>query len=230
MNRADRRGLRVEPDSLAGSISFTSTVRILDISLSGMAVEAESPLILGQDYTFRLGEDGEQQIDLKGKVQWCRLRRTERLPDDEVRAIYSAGLKFLDVLSDRQAELSEFIESRITMAVDRRIFGRFEIADHPVIRLTSDRHFEVKKINLAGMLVETDFPFNANAEFTVEVNLQGETFRTLARVRNVEAIETGETERYTLGLEFVEPLEKERERLSQFIKRFAPEETDGSAD
>ena len=64
---------------------------VCDVSDSGLGVEARDKLLIGVDYIFRL-RIRQDSIKLPGRVEWCRLIRTQRTEDGEVVPVYRAGV------------------------------------------------------------------------------------------------------------------------------------------
>lgn len=73
--------------------------RLLNMSVSGMAVESNRGLPVGGSWVFRIG-NGAFAYDIPGKVRWCRLDRTVRV-SEEVRPIYRTGVAFDSRLTGR---------------------------------------------------------------------------------------------------------------------------------
>ncbi len=67
--------------------------RVLNMSLGGLAIETTTALRIGGSYSFR-AEIHEHSLEIEAQIRWCRLARTLRTGDDEVRAIFRAGVCF----------------------------------------------------------------------------------------------------------------------------------------
>jgi len=204
MAREARRFRRYDVADVRGSLLLSLDARILNMSLTGMAIETGSVLKVGGDYWLRLSQDGNP-LRFKTKVQWCQLVRNERDAAGEVRAVYQAGLDFRDGLDDNARQVLSFLEKHIVVEVDQRLTGRFHRA-HPQTAAIAVRHdFEVRRLSLGGMMVET--VWDPALDSTVEVELQtGATVvRTRAKVRSVlPAIgDPGGPPVFAVGLEFL---------------------------
>ncbi|MEO6323347.1 MAG: PilZ domain-containing protein, partial [Thermoanaerobaculia bacterium] len=88
-----RRFRRHELDAVQGSVLFRLEVKVLNLSLSGMAAETTEQLKLGKVYALKLGGEGE--LVVPSTVRWCRLVGTQRRRSDgELMNVYRAGLTF----------------------------------------------------------------------------------------------------------------------------------------
>ena len=57
-----------------------------------MAIETRNTLIVGRCYSFRIRQ-GDQQVDVEGRVMWCVLVRSERHGQDR-EPVFRAGIQF----------------------------------------------------------------------------------------------------------------------------------------
>jgi len=88
-----RRHRRYDVDGVQGSLLYSLDARILNMSLTGMAIETTSFLKTGGQYWLRV-PTGDTQIRFKADVRWCHLVRNERNAAGEMRAVYQAGIDF----------------------------------------------------------------------------------------------------------------------------------------
>src|SRR6188768_1499676 len=103
MGREARRFRRYDVAEVRGSLLLSLDARILNMSLTGMAIETGSVLKVGGDYWLRLSQEGAP-LRFKTNVKWCHLVRNERSSAGDVRAVYQAGLDFRDGLDDNARE------------------------------------------------------------------------------------------------------------------------------
>jgi hypothetical protein len=83
--------------------------RVINMSLSGLALESSTGLRIGSRYTFRMVLR-EHPFTIKGEVRWCRLTRTVEKRPGEVVPIFRAGLAFnrpLELFSEGGLQNSE---------------------------------------------------------------------------------------------------------------------------
>ncbi len=98
--RENRQNLRWTLKDVRVDVPVPS--KLVNMSVTGMAVESNRGLPVGGSWVFRVGTDA-WTYDIPGKVCWCRLERTIRV-DDDVRPVYRTGVEFDDKLSGKAFE------------------------------------------------------------------------------------------------------------------------------
>ncbi len=88
--KGNRENHRWSLDNITVEVPVPS--RLLNMSVSGMAVESNRGLPVGGSWVFRIG-NGSFAYDIPGKVRWCRLNRTVKIAE-EIRPIYRTGVAF----------------------------------------------------------------------------------------------------------------------------------------
>jgi len=96
-SRDNRENLRWTPKEVRVEVPMPS--KLVNMSISGMAVESNRGLPVGGSWIFRVGTDAIA-YEIPGKICWCRLQRTVKI-DGEVRPIYRTGVEFDDLLSGK---------------------------------------------------------------------------------------------------------------------------------
>ena len=77
--------------------------KVINLSLSGLALESSSGLRTGSRHTFRMAL-GERHYSIEAEVRWCRLRRTVDQRPGEVLPIFQTGLELsrpLELFAER---------------------------------------------------------------------------------------------------------------------------------
>lgn len=212
-----RRGNRYPVHDVTGSLLFHAEARILNLSISGMAVESTSPLRIGRTYTTKLRR-GEHSLALQGRVMWCRLRSTRKAGSGEVVPVYTAGIEFEGVLSEEAEELLTFLRESAVVSLETRINGRFEVEGDSAVALDSNHDFQVKLLSTTGMLVVTDLAPEVGSVFTLEVRLDGTSLHTRGRVAYVEpAADDPSGATRQLGIEFLDLSPEGRKAVEAFV-------------
>lgn len=85
--------------SVHARMALASRVKILDISLGGLSLEADKRLNIGREYTLHIEYEGKK-VAIKGSIMWSVL--TESQGDNKGNAIpiYRAGMKFSHIPKD----------------------------------------------------------------------------------------------------------------------------------
>lgn len=217
MERNNRRHKRYELEGVQGTLAYNLDAKVLNVSLTGMAIETRTMLKVGGNYHLKIAREGEP-LRVKADVRWCHLVRTERLENGEVTPLYKAGIDFRSILDDKARQMLQFIEENIVVELDQRLFGRFHLAGDSSVDLDTDEEFTVRKISLSGMLIETGFTPRADQEFEIEIRPNGEPIEARIRVANVRQV-SGEESRTEAGVEFLELGDVDRRRLEKVIER-----------
>ncbi len=212
-----RRHTRYEVEGIEGSFVFSLDVRVVNLSVSGMAVETSGRLNLGRSYSFKL-RDGDAEVAIPGRVVWCVLGHTRRAAGGEVAPVYRAGVEFDNVLTDKAQVLVRLIEENAAVRLEKRVFGRFKLEAGEGVSVASQVDFTVRKLSLSGMLVETDFPVTKDSRFPLELRLEDEVVSAIGRVAYVEPQgQQKGREVAHLGFEFIELSKPARVALERFI-------------
>ncbi len=212
-----RRHRRYEVEGVNGSLTFAVDVKIVNLSLEGMAIETGRRLNVNTDYSVRL-KQGDEHLELTGKIVWSTLTRTVKTPEGDIKPVYRAGIRFVDVLDEKSRSIISFIENNRIVTLEKRILGRFKInSGNALLKYPQD--YIVKRLSLSGMLIETELPLEPEDQVEMSLRLpdNGELNFT-GRVANVQPRE-GEGEFYRIGVEFLDLDQKNREILTNYLKQ-----------
>jgi hypothetical protein len=201
-------------------MTFASEVEIVNMSLSGVALKLDRRLNIGSEYTLKL-EVNERTLAVKGVIVWSALDDRRRNAKGEDVLVYSAGMKFTDVLTQRLIELVTFIDQN-KLIEEKRLGGlRFYIDAPGKALLDVPRPYHVKVISIRGMLIEADYSLELEARCPMEMTMrEGEPpLQFTGRVAFCgPAAGDG---RFQLGIEFLELTNADRQRLDAFIQFLA---------
>jgi hypothetical protein len=224
MGRQDnRRHPRFEVQDVRGTFLCDLEVRLLNLSLAGMAVATSTALTVGKRYSFNLTK-GERVIRVTGTVAWCVLRTTRPRPGEDVVPVYHAGVHFEDVLTERAQALRDLIDDSGVFEVSTRVFGRFRLDTGCQVTIDSQVQFRVRKISLGGMLVETALAAELNSVFPLELALPTGSLVADGRVAFVEFGTSGARNAPNLlGIEFRDTSAEDLTPLRSFLSTLSGE-------
>jgi len=213
-----RRAPRFDVDDVTGSLTLALDVRVRNVSISGMAVETSAQLTVGHRYRFRL-RYGETDLPLSGRVSWSFLASTRRNEEGEIEPVYRAGIEFEDMLTDKARQLMKLLEERAVLGVHERVFGRFPVTLPGGIELDRGAEFQVRRISLSGMLIESRIVPQKDEQFDAELKIGDRILPVRLRVAYVELLDRqGEDgARARAGVEFIDPGPEIREAIERFL-------------
>jgi c-di-GMP-binding flagellar brake protein YcgR len=195
-------------------------VKLLDISLGGASILTDRRLAMGSEYSLKIQGD-EGSIKLKGLVIWEELADSRKNPNGEVTPLYRAGIRFKSALTDKGAEILDFMGDTIdTTPPQSRLKGlRVKIInDRTKAILDFHKAHTVKTIGMGGMLIETGQAMQEESKFRMQLLLPEEKRPVVFVGRVASCLETaGKKASYDVGVEFLDMPEKDRARLKEFI-------------
>ena len=212
-----RRHKRYDTQDVHGKLAYNLDARVLNISLTGMAIETSTLLKVGEDYSLKIPRP-EGPLKVQADVKWCHLVRTERTDSGDVVSVYQAGIDFRSILDDKARQMLQFIEENVVVDLEKRLFGRFHLDDGDrSVDLDKDEEFRVRKISLSGMLIETELRPTPEAVYDIELRFNGSKIDTRVRIAHVREHKTGEG-LAEVGVEFQELADDARAELEHFIE------------
>jgi hypothetical protein len=216
--RERRRSPRHPVRDVKGTLHLSSEAKILNMSLTGMAVETDAQMKVGRTYALTLRHGDEPSLRMSGSVVWCHLRGLRRGDAGETKTVYEAGICFDEALTDQHGELARMLETTAVIAVEKRISGRFKVDVPEPVSVSSDYHFVVKTISTVGLLIETEASPPLATTLEIEVNLRDHTVRARGRVAHVRELSSSDGGRRSqIGVEFVDVSDEERKTIEEFI-------------
>lgn len=215
MEQERRRFKRYKIPEVTGSLLFECRGQLVNVSLSGIAVECPHPLVVDRTYRFDISFD-EQQLDLAGRVVWCQ---------GSEESGFRAGLEFLDIWTPEAHQLLKLIQTKVLADLDTRLVRRFQSQSPGTVELKTDYDFLVKCISLSGMEIETEVWPPVDEVYTLELSLRDSTLALRGRIANVRHDNPRVNPLYQVGIEFEELTDQSKATLDAFIEReLAPHE------
>ncbi len=194
-----RRFKRYDVAGIEGTLVLNFEARVLNMSLTGLSLSTHTALRSGTRYALRVpSEKGEMRFH--ATVRWCRLVGTEKDARDGFVPVYHAGLDFRDELDAQARELLSFIEAHVVVELERRLAGRFTVAEDTALEVGARSDFVARRLSLSGMLIESDLVPEKGALLQVEVRHDRHPWQARARVAYVGPRSGGGAE---LGIEFI---------------------------
>ncbi len=213
-----RRAARYPVRDVRGKLVLTASAKILNMSLTGMAVESNANLRIGRSYMLRLTHGDAAGPELSGNVVWCHLKAARPVDTGDTAPVYEAGLQFDHMLTGTANELLSFLRATAILTMQQRLMGRFRVSLEESVDLNAECEFVVKTLSGSGMLIETDVSPEPEAFFDVRLYLPDATLFPRCRVAFARDVGEQDKRRITaVGVEFVELAAPDRDRLDAFI-------------
>lgn len=216
-NKEKRRFKRYNVDSIHGNMIFSSDVNIVNISIDGVAIETTKRLNLDKEYSLKV-RFKDVMLNLKGLVVWSVLSHTVTKKTGEVLPVYKAGLRFTNVLNDKSSNLLKFIDENKIESIERRMVGvRFKVRNDNGAIIDYPYEYHIKKISLAGMLIETANLFVADSRHDMEIYINSRVLAIAGRIVNCVEHKTNNVVRYDTGVEFMKISDEDRNYLKGYL-------------
>ncbi len=220
-NRRRHKRYKLDIVEINGRMSLADKVKIIDISLGGIAVKADRRLNIGREYVIRL-EDKGRSIDVRGIVVRSELSGIEERDKGEQVSIYTAGMLFKE---GQVPKITEFLNSiaenrkkEAPVAFDRRLTVRFNITAPGEQTLSFPAQFTVREISLSGMLIRTDQKLAQESMIPMALSLNADSHVTFnGRVASCRSTEYLGQPHYEIGVAFSDLTEKDRALIQAFI-------------
>ncbi len=227
-NRRHKR-ITVEAMDINGKMTLASSVKVHDISMSGVALMADRRFEIGREYSLTIELRGKN-LSLNGIVVWSVLSELRAGLRGEMIPIYKAGIKFTDVTAEGAVELTNFIEGQMPRELHKPSGYRQNQRTLPDVPQKSTKKFpetyEGKKISLRGITIESRHELEIENRLHMEIFLTGnKAVNFLGKVAFCLMTVAGNEVRYDIGIEFLDMTQKDREKLKEFIAMSDP--TDG---
>jgi len=216
--RERRRSARHVVRDVKGTLHLAADAKIMNMSLTGMAVETDSPLRVGKKYSLGIRHGEGLSLRLSGVVVWCQVRSLRRGASADSKPVYAAGIQFDDALTETASDLARILRATAVIAVEKRISGRFSVDLPEPVNLNATYPFEVKTISTVGLLIETELLPPRDAVIDLDVDLHGYRLRARGRVAHTSEV-TGASGATAsrVGVEFLDLLQEDRKAVEAFI-------------
>jgi hypothetical protein len=217
---------RVRLDMLQanGRLTFATEVKLLDISMSGVSLQADQRLNMGVKYVLQLKDRGGP-LSVKGVVVWSRLSGTRLELKGDVIPLYAAGMNFIDLSENKVAGLRSFIADNMTSEIPaggRKPDVRFHIKAKGKAILNYPADYGVRTIRVDGMLIESDHALEIESTIPLELSLHGTgSVNFLGRIVFCRETERNGMTRYKSGIEFIDLADGDKEIIEAFVDYLA---------
>jgi hypothetical protein len=211
-----RTDKRYAVEGVRGNVYYLSDLNVINISIDGAAIETTNRLEVNGEYRFRIDYKGTP-LSVNGFVTWSKLTRSEKRRSGELIPIYKAGVKFVGIMEKKADTLMNFIEENKVRTPERRSGVRYKLVASDNIKVAYPYGYDLKKISLSGMEIETEHPLAPDSTHDMEFWLNEGTVNMKGRIVTRVAIPLKNITKYIMGVEFIEISDEDRELLKHFI-------------
>ena len=210
---------RYAVEGVHGNVLHPSDLVILNMSIDGAAIETTKRLDINREYTFKIKHKGAI-VSFRGLVVWSLLTNREIRDTNKIIPVYRAGIRFTDTLNEKGNQLIDFIEENKITSLERRVVGvRFKIDAPQNLKIEYPYKYEVKKMSLSGMLVETVYPLKINSRYHVEIFIEKSIVEVIGRVAYCEEVNPRNADKkFNIGIEFIKMTAEKRDLIRKFLK------------
>ncbi len=127
-------------------------VKVLNMSLTGLAIEAQLSLPIGGRHVLTLRHEADM-IQVEAEVQWCRPAQPELTLLGEVPSRWEIGLDFSRALDEQAQELLGFLQHNVVIEVGPGFRGRLWMAEESTE--SGSHEFELEQLSFSDVLIET---------------------------------------------------------------------------
>lgn len=226
-NRRQHKRYKVDVMEINGRMVLAKSVKILDISIGGVCLQTEKNLYVGGEYALQMEGKGKV-LTIRGSIAWALLIGSSVDSRGDIIPVYKAGMKFIDVSSEKMNEIVNFIEDHkrdVDKVVDlyspsgRRLYVRIGIEDPEKAVLNYHGGYKVKSLSLTGMLIESEHSMEIESKLSMEITpTENSCIKFLGRVASCLLIKNKDIEHYDIGVEFIEMSENDRKILVELIR------------
>jgi c-di-GMP-binding flagellar brake protein YcgR len=214
----------VEKMDINSKMIFTTEIEVSNISVGGACIKTTKSLKIGGNYLIRF-EDQKMKLPLKFAVVWEKLSESIKNPKGESIPVYSAGIKFLDLTSDKLVQLKDFIrisgipEEKMESDEYSPIALRFTIQSNEKAVMNYPEAYRVKQISQGGILVEADYELQTDINYPMAIFIPGDKqpVKFNGRIASCNDTPDKEPKSFNIGIEFLNMSETDKERLNSFL-------------
>lgn len=213
-------------DGVSGEMVISEEVKIVNISIGGIALNVHRKLTVGKEYVLNLYANNEA-ISVSAEMTRFHLSGWKTNAKGNNVPLYLVGMAFKNVSPKRGKEIAEFIYNHEIDGVKidtgsrlsgTRLFARVRIDSSDKHRLNLQTRYRVKVLSMGGMLIESEESANLNNMVHMKIYLpEDRSISSLGRIVSCRTMGVA-PEHYDMGIEFIEMSEEDREKLKTFLQ------------
>jgi Domain of unknown function (DUF4388)/PilZ domain len=225
-DRRRYRRFKVEGAEVNGEMLYVKEVKVLDMSIGGIALETDRQVKIGKEYLLNL-QDQDKTIAVKVVVVRSTLLQSKADGSGDVIPLYFVGMQFINLSDEKINEIVQFIDNhkvgvhpvvKTNGRMEQRKSNRFQMNVDGKTVLNFQELYKVKVISLNGMLIESSHLLDIEDRLYMKIYLtQDKMIDFVGRVASCSEKGEGDRKRYDIGIEFIEISEEHTEILKKFF-------------
>lgn len=219
---SDRRMYdRFSVNNVNGKMLLASYVKVIDISGSGVCIEADRRLNLNTSYSLTLEKDA-CVLKLTGDVIRSTISGSRMNEEGESVPVYNAAIRFNNNMKHSAEEILEFVNQTMKTRQTRFDSLRFAIDSNEYATMDCPITCKVKNITFGGLLIETTHPFEKGNDYQMKIMLDDNMdIEFYGRVVYCFGVNRDGQHLYDIGVEFLSMSERNRMLLKNYIHSIA---------
>ncbi len=217
-NRESRR-YAVRGMGIYAKTTFNTAVEVLELGVGGALIKGAQRFLVGCEYNLKI-EHEDNIIPVKGVIVWKKMA-AERIPEGGTIPADTAGIAFLDVLTDKAEQLKVLLSDKIRELKNHRLSGvRAKIQPPEKARIAYMEQCLIQDIGLGGFRMETEKELPADMIFALELILSRNerSIHCKGRIAFCREVTEKMGKRYSVGVEFRDLSESDISRIERFIE------------
>ena len=202
---------------VSAKTTHKTEVEILDISIGGCCVRGTRRFCMNGEYVFRF-ELSDRVISMRGSIVWEKMTGVRKISEEEAMPVYTAGIQFKDVLTEKALELKGFIADKLREYRLGSVRIKLHTPEKTVLNYLET--YVVKDISLGGMRIEAQQEALVGTIFFLDL-LFAENERPIncnGKVAFCNEAPGSTSGRYSVGVEFIDMGAEDTLRLGDFIE------------
>ncbi len=223
-NMRKHKRFKLDLIDLSSKMSPVGKVKIIDISVGGVALKADKKLNIGKECLLTLEHEGKQ-IKVKGVVVRSELSGIEEKADGETITVYSVGIFFKDESADKVKDFLDSIDdNRKTQVPEPADWFyrdlRFCITTSNEKVLNLPEEFGVKEISQSGVIIQTAHQLKMDSIVLLELSINAcNPVCFVGKVVSCRLQQDKMPSNYDIGVEFADVTDQGRSLLIRLIDR-----------
>jgi c-di-GMP-binding flagellar brake protein YcgR len=207
-------------------VLFARHVKVLDISITGIAFEVPGKLKIHAPYTLKL-KNSVESISLKGFVARSAVTGYKVHSSGRKIPVYTVGFEFADLTPEHIDKVIKFINGysrkdytfeQLSQLSGSRLCERFPIHTSGKDTVEFVEEYAVKNLSSGGMFLEGDYAVKTSTKIRMEIMIPHHNpINIVGKIVRCFMSKDNEPKRFRLGVEILEMSEQNKKLLGEMV-------------